>query len=89
MKRQRVIALLALGWTFRRIERETGVRRETVSKHGRPAAPDAAKVFPGADGPLGPVEGLPLDGGKAAHVDADLGENVFGSAEADTGDLME
>jgi transposase len=57
MKRQQVIALLALGWTFRRIERETGVRRETVSKYSRPAAPEAAKVFPGESGPLGPVEG--------------------------------
>jgi DNA-binding NarL/FixJ family response regulator len=31
-KRQQVIAL-ALGWSFRRIERETGVRRETVSRY--------------------------------------------------------
>ncbi|MGH7331273.1 MAG: hypothetical protein ACREKS_00730 [Candidatus Rokuibacteriota bacterium] len=46
-KRQQVIALLALGWSFRRIERETGVRRETVSRYSRPADPNAAKVFPG------------------------------------------
>jgi hypothetical protein len=52
-KRQQVIALLALGWTFRRIERETGVRRETVSRYARPADPSAAKVFPGSDGPEG------------------------------------
>ena len=30
-KRQQVIALGALGWTLRRIEKETGVRRETAS----------------------------------------------------------
>jgi len=30
-KRQQVIALLELGWTYWRIEAETGVRRETVS----------------------------------------------------------
>jgi transposase len=50
-KRQQVIALLALGWSFRRIERETGVRRETVSRYSRPADPNAAKVFPGSEGP--------------------------------------
>jgi transposase len=58
-KRQQVIALLALGWTFRRIERETGVRRETVSRYARPAGSSAAKVFPGPEGPEGAqVEGL-------------------------------
>lgn len=31
-KRQQVIALLELGWTHRRIESETGVRRETISE---------------------------------------------------------
>ena len=36
-KRQQVIALLELGWTYRRIEAETGVRRETVSRYDRSA----------------------------------------------------
>jgi len=31
-QQQQVIALLELGWTYRRIEAETGVRRETVSR---------------------------------------------------------
>jgi hypothetical protein len=31
--RQRVLALLELGWSYRRIERETGVRRETVARY--------------------------------------------------------
>lgn len=44
-KRQQVIALLALGWTFRRIE------CETVSRYARPADPNAAKVFPGSGAP--------------------------------------
>ena len=41
-KRRQVLTLLALGWTFRRIERETQVRRETISKYAReaPAFPD-------------------------------------------------
>lgn len=32
-KKETVLALLRLGWSYRRIERETGVRRETISKH--------------------------------------------------------
>jgi Integrase core domain len=55
MKRQEVIVLLALGWSFRRIERETGVRRETISKYSREADPNPAKTFPGS---TGSTEGL-------------------------------
>jgi len=47
-KRQQVIALLELGWTYRRIEAETGVRRETVSRYDRVRRAKAAKVFPGS-----------------------------------------
>ena len=38
---QHVFAILELGWTYRRIERETGVRRETISRydHRRQAIP--------------------------------------------------
>ena len=50
-KAQQVIALLALNWTFRRIERETQVRRETVSRYAKLAGSNAAKVFPGSDRP--------------------------------------
>ncbi len=32
-KKQQVLALLELGWSYRRIQRETGVRRETVSEY--------------------------------------------------------
>ena len=49
-KRQQVLALLALGWTFRRIERETQVRRETISKYAREAPqirPKRSPAFPG------------------------------------------
>jgi len=48
-KRQQVIALLALGWSFRRIERETKVRRETVSRYARLGDSNPAKVFPGSE----------------------------------------
>ncbi len=47
-KRQQVIALLELGWTYRRIEAETGVRREKVSRYDRQRRSNAAKVFPGS-----------------------------------------
>jgi hypothetical protein len=53
LQRQQVIALLELGWTYRRIESETGVRRETVSRYDRLRRSNAAKVFPGS----GPIEG--------------------------------
>jgi len=33
--RQRVLALRELGWSYRRIERETGVRRETAARYDR------------------------------------------------------
>jgi len=76
-KRQQVIALLALGWSFRRIERETGVRRERVSRYSRPAAPNAAKAFPGSGEPGEAESGLrageeeaprPGDGSNPAKV---------------------
>jgi len=47
--RQRIQALLELGWSYRRIERETGVRRETIARYDARGDPKAAKV------PAGPV----------------------------------
>jgi transposase len=47
--KQRVLALLELDWSYRRIERETGVRRETVARYDRERQSNAAKV------PTGPV----------------------------------
>lgn len=51
MKRQQVTALLELGWSYRRIEAETGVRRETVSRYDRLRQANAAKVFAGSGAP--------------------------------------
>src|SRR5215207_8005432 len=48
-KKSQVLALLELGWSCRRIEAETGVRRETVSRYDRTRQPNAAKTFPGSD----------------------------------------
>lgn len=47
-KQQHVIALLELGWSYRRIEAETGVRRETVSRYDQLRRSKPARVFPGS-----------------------------------------
>jgi transposase len=47
-KKSQVLALLELGWSYRRIEAETGVRRETVSGYDRVRQANAAKTFPGS-----------------------------------------
>ena len=48
-KKQQVLALLALGWSYRRIEAETGVRRETVSGYDRQRRANPATTFTGSD----------------------------------------
>jgi len=50
-KKSQVLALLELGWSYRQIEAETGVRRETVSRYDRVRLGNAAKTFPGSDTP--------------------------------------
>lgn len=47
--KQRVLALLELGWSYRRIERETGVRRETVARYDPRRSPKAANPTAGAE----------------------------------------
>ena len=48
-KKAQVLALLELGWSYRRIETETGVRRETVSGYDAARQANPAKTFPGSD----------------------------------------
>ena len=48
-KKSQVLALLELRWSYRRIEAETGVRRETVGRYDRARSGNAAKTFPGSD----------------------------------------
>lgn len=48
-KKQQVLALLALGWSYRRIETETGVRRETVSGYDTQRQANPAKAFAGSE----------------------------------------
>ena len=77
-KRQQVIALLELGWTYRRIEAETGVRRETVSRYDRRRRSNAAKVFPGSDGSAGLADPAATDpdGSNPAKVFPGSGSNA-------------
>jgi hypothetical protein len=44
-KQSQVLALLELGWSYRRIEAEIGVRRETVSRHDRSAPTESADLL--------------------------------------------
>ncbi len=66
-KKSQVLALLELGWSYRRIEAETGVRRETVSRYDQARRTNAAKAFPGSDGwrfiwpTIGPASGRSQD----------------------------
>lgn len=55
--KKRVLALLELGWSYRRIERETGIRRETVARYDWRRQSNAAKVP--AD-PLPKAAGVPI-----------------------------
>lgn len=50
-----IIGLLDQGWSYRRIEREPGVRRETVSRYDRSRreSSNPAKAPPGSDGDMG------------------------------------
>ena len=69
-KKSQVLALLELGWSYRRIEAETGVRRETVSRYDRMRRANAAKTFPGSDAspPADSLDHPPLDDSNAAKT---------------------
>jgi hypothetical protein len=66
-KKSQVLALLELGWSYRRIEAETGVRRETVSRYDRMRRANAAKTFPGSD-PSAPTESPDLPGVEGSNA---------------------
>ena len=76
-KKSQVVALLELGWSYRRIQTETGVRRETVSRYDRTRQPNAAKTFPGSDAspPAESRDLQPGDGSNAAKTFAGSGSN--------------
>ena len=47
--KRRVLALLELGWSYRRIERETGVRRETIARYDPRRQAKAANLSTGCE----------------------------------------
>ncbi len=75
-KSQQVHALLELGWSYRRIEAETGVRRETVSRYDAARRAKAAKVFPGS------AASVVVDAGGAAPDDESNAAKVFAGSPA-------
>ena len=81
-KKSQVLALFELGWSYRRIEAETGVRRETVSGYDAARQANAAKTFPGSD-PSPPPDSLDVsldDGSKCGQnvrrLGVKTGQNV-------------
>jgi hypothetical protein len=54
--KQRILALLELGWSYRRIQRETDVRRETVARYDPKKVSKPAKV---STGPLANTARVP------------------------------
>jgi hypothetical protein len=52
-KKAQVLALLELGWSYRRIETETGVRRETVSGYDAARQANRPKRSPARHGARG------------------------------------
>jgi hypothetical protein len=76
--KRRVLALLELGWSYRRIERETGVRRETVARYDPWRQPNAANLSTGSESTSdGPGDGEP----KAANLSAGSAHGPPGVAE--------
>lgn len=76
-KQQHVTALLELGWSYRRIQAETGVHRETVGRYDRARQAKAAKVFPGSEpvGATAPEASPDAEAPNAAKVFAGSGAN--------------
>ena len=62
--KRRVLALLELGWTYRRIQRETGVRRETIARY------DPCRQAKAANLSTGPEVSVDAGEPKAANLSA-------------------
>src|SRR2546430_14330606 len=73
-KKSQVLALLELGWSYRRIQAETGVRRETVSGYDAARQTNPAKTFPGSD-PSPPTDSPDI----SVHGDSNPAKTFVGS----------
>jgi transposase len=80
-KKQQVIALGKLGWSLRRIEEATGVRRETASAYLRTAGVEVCLPGWGHRAPAKPAIGVTTDPAKPAiEVTTDSDESAPGSS---------
>ncbi len=75
LKKTHVLALIALGWSYRRIEAETGVRRETVSRYARAGPANPAKTFLGSGPPGSP------DSAESVEIDASNPAKTFAGSD--------
>jgi transposase len=77
--KQRILALLELGWSYRRIQRETGVDRETVARYDPQREPKSAKVPTGSTSACEPyrsiIEAAVAKGLSAQRIWQDLKED--------------
>ena len=78
-EKQRILALLELGWSYRRIQRETGVDRETVARYDPGREPKPAKVSTGPASACEPyrsiIEAAVAKGLTAQRIWQDLNED--------------
>jgi hypothetical protein len=89
-QKQQVIALGRLGWSLRRIERETGVRRETISAYLREAKvelrPPRGRRLPAKPasriGEVTPDPTPAKPASEATEVTPDSGEESAGGTQA-------
>jgi hypothetical protein len=82
-KKQQIIALGKLGWTLRRIEQATGVRRETASDYLKAAG--IAVRPPGGWGrhPAKPANGVTADSESKPAIQVTTDLDGLNSEEAD------
>jgi len=73
-KRQQILALGRLGWTLRRIEAETGVRRETASAYLKAAGLQVRPSGRWGHPPANPAIGVSTDPGAAPPADRPAAE---------------
>jgi transposase len=77
--KQRILALLELGWSHRRIQRETGIDRKTVARYDPRRQPKSAKVSTGSQSSCEPyrhiIEASVAKGLTAQRIWQDLKED--------------
>ena len=96
-QKQQVIALGRLGWSLRRIQKETGVRRETISAYLkaagvelRPPRGRRIRAKPASrTGEVTPDSTPAKPASEAAGVTSDSGAESAGGADAKTAALID